>query len=123
MVQGRRYRVEIDKLTEVLRPHLRAAMSETEFDIIPGEGALDISTDHWTIHLEGEGGFLAIDEEPADMAAFRAARRAVMSEKVEQALAAADRDLGGALSEALTTSGDPFTLDFVDAIVRLRADG
>jgi hypothetical protein len=115
--------LEIDKLTEVLRPHLRSVMSETEFDITPGEAALDISTDHWTIHLEGHGGFLAIDEEPADKAAFQVARRAVMSEKVEQALAAADRDLDGSLSEALTTSGDPFTLDFVDAIARLRTDG
>jgi hypothetical protein len=114
-VVERRAPMEIETITEVVCRHLVSVMDRTDFDVIPAEGGreLDISTDHWTLHLEGAGGFLAIDDEPTEPAAFAAARRAVMSEKVERALAAADRELDGALSTALTASADPFSLDFV----------
>lgn len=110
--------MEIETLREVVSRHLRSVMDETDFDVVPTEDGneLDISTDHWTLHLEGAGGFLAIDEEPAEPAAFAAARRAVMSEKVERALAAANRELNGVLTTALIASGDPFSLDFVAAL-------
>lgn len=106
--------MEIERIISVVRTHLLTVMHEEDFDLAPGnDDLLDISTDHWTIHLENGSGFLAIDEEPADSAAFATSRHAVMSEKVELALAAADRELGGTLSAALAASGDPFTLDFV----------
>lgn len=110
----------------VLRTHLQAVMREGDFDVAAdaGSGTLDIATDHWTVHLEEGGGFLAIDDEPEEPARYAAARRAVMSEKVEHALALADRELGGAISSILSASGDPFTLDFVVALAsRSGGDG
>jgi hypothetical protein len=108
------------ELIETVRSHLNTVLKPIDFDITegPGENELDISTDDWTIHLEGAWGFIAVDEEPEESAAFLKARRAAMSEQVERAIAAADRELGGALSDALSVSADPFTLDFVAALAR-----
>jgi hypothetical protein len=110
--------MNVEMLIEVVSRHLLSVMNQTDFDVVPADDGeqLDISTDHWTLHLEGAGGFLAIDEEPIEPAAFAPARRAVMSDKVERALVAADRELDGALSTALTVSGDPFSLDFVSVL-------
>jgi len=108
----------VDDMVRILRAHLLTAMRGDDFDLVTGQDGdtLDISTDLWTIHFEAGSTFLAIDDEPAEPAQFASARRAVMSVPVEQALAAADADLGGALSNALSASGDPFTLDLVAAM-------
>jgi len=107
----------------VVRARLLTVMHEDDFDVVAGEdGALDISTDHWTVHLEHGVGFLAIDDEPEQPAQFATSRRAVISEQAERALAFADRELNGAISALLTASGDPFTLDFVAALAKHQAD-
>ena len=112
-----------DEFVRIVTTQLLTVMSGDEFDVVAGDdGSLDVSTDHWTIHVESGGGFLAIDDEPEEAGQFAAARRKVMTEKVERALALADRELAGALSAALTASGDPFTLDFVAALANHRAD-
>jgi hypothetical protein len=118
MTSNGRQELRVDEIARVLRTHLLTVMDEDDFDLVIGgsDGSLDLSTDDWSIHLEHERGFLAIDDEPADAASFARSRRAVMSEAVEHALAAADVELGGALSAALTATGDPFTLDFVSAL-------
>ena len=111
-----------ETFVRIVRAHLLTAMHEDEFDVAAGDdGALDVATDHWTVHLEAGNGFFAIDDEPEEPAQFAAARRKVLNEKVERALALADRELGGAISAALTASGDPFTLDLVAALVRHAA--
>lgn len=112
--------MDIPVLVETVQRHLNTVLKPIDFDITdgPGENEIDISTDDWTIHLEGAWGFLAVDEEPEESAAFLKARRAAMSEPVERALAQADQELGGALSDALSVSSDPFTLDFVAALTR-----
>jgi hypothetical protein len=84
--------------------------------------SLDITTDHWTLHFEGGGGFLAIDDEPDHPSTYAAARRAVMSEAVERAFAAADRALDGAIRSALTATGDAFSLDFAAALETAARD-
>ncbi|MCC6793176.1 MAG: hypothetical protein IT336_15945 [Thermomicrobiales bacterium] len=110
--------MSFERIVETVRPRLLEVMDEPEFDLVVSDNGteLDITTDHWTLHLEGGGGFLAIDDEPAETPAYAAARRAVMTERVERALAAADRELDGAISSALTATGDPFSLDFVSAL-------
>jgi hypothetical protein len=113
--------MRVDDMVRVLRAHLLSVMGEEDFDLVAGQDVetLDISTDHWTIQFESGSAFLAIDDEPAEAAQFASARRAVMSEQTERALAAADADLGGAISDALNASGDPFSLDFVAAMAAL----
>jgi hypothetical protein len=112
-----------ETFVRVIRARLLTVMHEDDFDVVAGEdGALDISTDHWTIHLEHDVGFLAIDDEPEQPSQFATSRRAVISERVERALAFADGELDGALSAALTASSDPFTLDFVAALSKHQAD-
>jgi hypothetical protein len=110
--------VDETTLREVIGRHLLAALKPIDFDISGGfeTGGMDIATDEWTIHLEASTGFLAIDDEPEQADMFAAARRKVMNIKVERALAAADRELGGGLSALLEASGDALTLDFVAAL-------
>ena len=115
--------MDIETYARVIRSHLQAVLGGDEFDVAAGDdGTLDVATDHWTVHLEAGGGFLAIDDEPEEPAQFAAARRKVLNEKVERALALADRELGGAITAALTASGDPFTLDLVAARSKHTAD-
>ncbi len=114
--------MDLTVFKEAMQRHLGMVLKPIDFDITdgPGENEVDVSTDDWTIHLEGAWGFLAVDEEPEESAAFFKARRAAMSESVERAIAQADEELGGALSDALAISGDPFTLDFVAVLARHR---
>jgi hypothetical protein len=115
---------DVDDLAEAIRTALLGAMDADDFDVAPGAaGELDVSTDEWTLHVEGwpDGpAWLAIDDEPDEPARYAAARRAVIPEAVEQALAGTDYEVGGALSRALAASGDPFTLDLLDALRRIR---
>ncbi|HEY8446289.1 MAG TPA: hypothetical protein VIL01_04210 [Thermomicrobiales bacterium] len=112
--------MDANQAAETIRAALLTAMDAEEFDVTVGDaGEIDISTDDWTLHFDNwpDGpGWLAIDEEPEDPAAYAEARRAVMSADVERALAAADRDLNGTLSRALAASDDPFTLDLIEAM-------
>jgi hypothetical protein len=115
--------MDSEPIFRVVRASLLTVMHDDDFDVAAGEdGALDISTDHWTVHLEDGIGFLAIDDEPEEPAQFAAARRKAITERVERALAFADRELDGAISTALAASGDPFTLDFVAALSRHQVD-
>jgi hypothetical protein len=93
-------------------------MRQVDFDIVSGSSPqeFDVATDNWTLHFEPGGSFLAIDSEPDHPSEYEKARREVMSEEVERALAAADRELAGALTAELERSGDPFTNDFVTAL-------
>jgi hypothetical protein len=112
---------DLDRLAAALDAALRSVLDPEEFDITRGgAGELDLSTDDWTLHVEGwpDGvAWLAIDDEPDDPAHYGTARRAVMSEAVERALAEADRAVDGALVRALMASGDPFSTEFASALV------
>jgi hypothetical protein len=110
----------IDRLAAALNAALGSVLDTEEFDITPGaSGELDVSTDDWTLHLEGWPNgvaWLAIDDEPDDAAHYTAARRKLMSDAVERALAEADRAVEGALTRALAASGDPFTAELLAAM-------
>ena len=110
--------MDLQTLTEVLTRHLLTVLKPVDFDIVQSAagGELDVAADKWTIHFENGTGFLAIDSEPDEPAAYTTARREVMSEAIERAIATADHELDGALSAALVASGDPFTLNFVAAL-------
>ena len=99
---------------------LAPVLSEDEFEIVPDDRlrALSVSTDDWTVHIEWarDIAWLAIDDEPDDQQLYERARRAVMTEAVEAAWAAADRELGGYLVDALKRSGDAFSTAFAEAI-------
>ncbi|MGI8476275.1 MAG: hypothetical protein ACR2OO_07905 [Thermomicrobiales bacterium] len=113
--------MDMATLTDLLRAALESALAADEFDILVDDavGTLDVACDDWTLHLERwpDGtAFLAIDDEPDEPdepGDFAAARRAVMGDAVERALADVDRALDGALSRALAASGDPFSADLV----------
>jgi hypothetical protein len=111
---------DTDQLAAAFSAALRTVLDPDEFDVTPGApGELDVATDDWTLHVEGWPNgvaWLAIDDEPDDPAGYAAARRQVMSEGVERALAEADRAVGGALARALRASGDPFTTQFAIAL-------
>ena len=111
----------VEEAGGIILEDLLEVLGESDVDGVPDPegGAIDISTDHWTLHLEGwpDGvAWLAIDSEPDNPASFEAARRAVLPLEVEWALAEADARLDGALARALIASGDPFSIDFARAL-------
>ncbi|MER3439369.1 MAG: hypothetical protein C4346_18240 [Chloroflexota bacterium] len=117
--------MEITTAAEQARERLRAVLSPDDFDVTVEDGqAIEIATDDWTLRIEGwpEGaGWFAIDEEPDDQAGYARARRAVMSEAVERALADIDRLLGGVIVRSLLASGDPFSQDFAQVLQRFQS--
>ena len=128
-----------DRWVAALTAALEDVLDPDEFDAGDGgePGQVELTTDDWTLVVaglvEGAAGvtgesaeptaWLAIDDEPADPSHYRAARRAVMDEAVERALAAADRALGGALTTALLAGGDPFSADLAAALGEQDAAG
>lgn len=117
--------MDIVTAAEQARERLSAVLSPADFDVTVEDGqAIEIATDDWTLRIEGwpDGiGWLAIDDEPDDPTAYGQARRSVMSEAVERALADVDRLLGGAIVRSLLASGDPFSHDFAHALLRLQS--
>jgi hypothetical protein len=117
--------LDITTAAEQARERLLAVLSPDDFDVtVEDEQAIEIATDDWTLRIEGwpdGAGWLAIDEEPDDQSEYERARRAVMSEAVERALADIDRQLGGAIVRSLIASGDPFSQDFAHVLQRLQS--
>jgi len=105
---------------------LKPVMGEDSFEIVPdGQSrALYVSADDWTVNIEWERGiaWLAFDDEPDDAAGYERARRAVMSEAVEDAWRAIDNELAGFLVDALERSGDAFSIAFANAIAASSLD-
>ncbi|CAN5814110.1 hypothetical protein BH20CHL4_BH20CHL4_04220 [soil metagenome] len=105
---------------------LKPVMGEDSFEIVPdGQSrALYVSADDWTVNIEWERGiaWLAVDDEPDDAAGYERARRAVMSEAVEDAWRAIDNELAGFLVDALQRSGDAFSIAFANAIAASSLD-
>ena len=91
-----------------------------DVDIEVAQGAVQVSGEEWTLHVEGWPasplGWLALDDEPEDATERRATREAAMGEAALAALALADRTLEGGLSAALRAPGDPLSTELADAI-------
>jgi homoserine kinase len=117
---------DTNRLAAALSAALRTVLDPDEFDVTPATtGDLDVSTDDWTLHIENwpnGPAWLAIDDEPDDASAYTAARRQVMSEEVERALAEADQAVARGLTRALQASSDPFTIGLVAALIELRPE-
>jgi hypothetical protein len=99
---------------------LKPVLGEGGFDAgIDGRArAMEVSTDDWTVYIEWERGvaWLAIDDEPDDPGKYEQARRAVMSEAEEEAWRRINDEIDGFLIDALTRTGDPFSIAFAAAI-------
>ncbi|GIW03467.1 MAG: hypothetical protein KatS3mg059_0087 [Thermomicrobiales bacterium] len=112
--------MDLNAVAEQIRTALGMVLDQEDFDVVVEDGrVLDVATDEWTIHIEDwpDGiGWFALDDEPDDPSEYARARRAVMSEAVERALAEVDRELGGAITRSLDSSGDPFSQDFAAAL-------
>jgi hypothetical protein len=109
------------KVAEIVAEALRDVLGADEFDVIPGPIGtfVDIAADEWTLQIEGSPvamAWLSLEDEPEQPHELPAARRAVMSIAVDNALAEADKQLGGALVTALRASGDPLSLDLAMGI-------
>jgi hypothetical protein len=99
---------------------LKTVLGEDDFEIVPDDHlrALYVCADDWTVNIEWQRdiAWLAIDDEPGDPDDYERARRVIMSEAVEAAWAAADRELSGYLVDAMKRSGDAFSIAFAEAI-------
>jgi hypothetical protein len=87
-----------------------------EVDIAPGEGGagLEIQADQWTLAIEGSPSpvaFLAIDEEPADVAEMSGALDAAVEPDDLAALRELNRRLDGGLRVALQASRDMLSME------------
>jgi hypothetical protein len=108
-------------MAEAVTNALKEIMDAEAFDVIPGDANafVDIATDSWTLRFEGTPvtvAWLSIDDEPDDAKQLLAARRAAMPPDIDQALAIANKRLGGELVSALSASHDPLSLDLATTI-------
>ena len=111
------------RVAEIVAEALKEVLGEDGFDVIPGPlGAfVDIAADEWTLRIDGQpvtAAWLSIEDEPDDPDLLSAARRAVMSTAVDDALADANALVGGALAAALTASRDPISLDLLTSMAK-----
>ena len=115
------------RMMQAISAALKPVLGEAGFDAgLDGRTqAMDVSTDDWTVHVESERSvaWLAIDEEPDDPEKYDQTRRAVMGEAEEEAWRSINDELGGFLVDALTRSGDPFSIAFATAISEPYGDG
>lgn len=114
--------MNIQQMCEVIDDVLRDVLNADDFNISIDEGNSEatVEADDWTLQLTANAGaltaFLAIDDEPESETGYAAAWRFALGLGVEDALSDADHELSGALSAALTASGDPFSTAFAAAI-------
>src|SRR5215207_5051802 len=113
--------MEVDAWVTALREAMASVHSAADFDVVLSDAGaeLDVMTDEWTLHVEVGSPpvvWLALDVDPETVEEARAARQAVMRTAVDQALARADEDLGGALADALADSHDVLSLDLLAAL-------
>lgn len=109
--------MEPERIIEAIAARLRMVLKRDDFDVAIGEGGeAEVFTDHWTIHLGPDGGFLAVDDEPESPKDYPTAWEKALGPKAIQAIVAAEAELDGALTAAMTAGGDPFTLAFVGAL-------
>jgi hypothetical protein len=96
---------------------LKEVLDEDEFDVVlDSDGELNVSTDDWTVHLEDELGWIAIDEEPEKEAGYAAALSAVFPIDVLRAFNEVDRLSDGTLTGALRAGNDPLTIAFLSLL-------
>jgi hypothetical protein len=99
----------------IIESVLAALIARGEIDVVPGEdgAGIEIQADQWTLAIEGDPpsvAFLAVDEEPGEMAEMAGALMEAIEPDDLAALRELDRRWSGALRIALQASGDPLSL-------------
>jgi hypothetical protein len=96
---------------------LKEVLDEEEFDVVlDSDGELNVSTDDWTVHLEDEIGWIAIDDEPDKEADYAAALKSVFPIDVLRAFNEVDQQSEGELIGALRAGNDPLTREFLSLL-------
>ncbi len=110
-------------LATTIEQALLTVLDVEDFESTPGfeRVGVDVSGDDWTWHIEDDGAWLAIDDEPDDPAAYATAIEKNLTEPVLAALRDIDPAILVVLSELLAASGDPISLAFVDLLRRNRS--
>lgn len=109
--------MDLQQLAVQFTAVLKEVLDEEEFDVVlDSDGELNVSTDDWTIHLEDDLGWFAIDEEPEKEADYPAALGKVLPPDILAAFAEVDKQSGGELLNALVTGSDPFSQLLVEKL-------
>jgi hypothetical protein len=100
--------------TGELEAAFAAHLERGAIDIVEDEdsGDLEVHADAWTLALQGLPptlAFFAIDDEPTNGAALGAALDVALETSDIDAMRRLDEQVGGALRDALRTSGDPLS--------------
>jgi hypothetical protein len=104
-------------LIEIIRGHLATVLQEDDYDVQSGDATTaELYTDTWTIHLDGAGGFLAIDDEPDNTSAYTGALERALGQPIIAALTVTDQESAGALSTRLRQTADPLSLALADLL-------
>ena len=106
----------IDEMAEALGTELSARLDTVDFDLAVAGDAIDIATDDWTLHLEEQLGWIAIDSEPDDAVGYPAAIHDAFQRSEIEAIGAANRAINGRIVVALLASGDPLSAAFAAII-------
>lgn len=107
--------MDTTRLAELLRQSFEPVLGSEDIDLLPSEAgdALDIVTEDWTLLLEGwpDQPVATVSTDPS-----AASRDEVMAYEIDEAFAYVDAQVDGALTTALKASGDPVSLDLLEAM-------
>ncbi len=118
----------MERVIAAVRGAMGALEADGEVDLEVAEDGLEIDVigEEWTLHLEGWPerplAFLALDDEPDEARAMRAARRRVMPDAVVTALGEIERRLDGELGAALRGTDDALSSDLAGVLARTPLD-
>lgn len=110
------------RLAELLREAFRPVFGSEEIDVLPNDGGdeLEVVTAAWTVRVEGwpaqPVATVAIGRELDPPYTPHDSREEVMANEIDEAFAYVDEQASGALTTALKASGDPLSLDLLEAM-------
>jgi hypothetical protein len=106
----------VGEIAAALRSELDARLDAVDFDLVDKGDEIDVATDDWTLHLDARTGWIAIDNEPEDEAAYGTSLRDAFQLREIEAIRAANAAVDGAIAALLEKSGDPLSAVFVEMI-------
>ncbi len=118
--------MDTTRLAELLREAFGPVFGSEEIDIRSSDRGdeLMVVDEAWTVHIEGwpdhPVAIVAIKQELEPPFTLHESREEVMAYEIDEAFAYVDAQVEGALTTALKASGDPLSLDLLEAMAAHR---
>lgn len=115
----------LQAVIEAVAHAFQAELGEDACDLLADENGTTIAADEWSLRLESRPtpmAWLALDDEPEDIAACGKAIQDVLGDAGMQALVHADVATAGNVQELLRSSGDGLSLELAAMMTTMQGD-